>query len=372
MLFALFSLVASLWNAFHRSQDFQWSPSRVLLHGSNPYEAYLSGSESIIMAQLPNYLHIVYLIVLPLAALPFAVAKVIWSALNVGMVLLVTLCLARRADFSRLQIFLLTCAVISSRPFFHGVGNGQQTPMVLLGAMVSLSASNWRGGVGLAVLVAKYSFAPPLLAALYLRRQMRTLLIAGLVSFSALLAFGRLGSVSPTRASLQPFVVSRTATEEGIADIMSICSRIAPIDRSLLPYFVGIGLCVVLTWLSREAFRRVDWIDCLALASLISLMCFKHLHYDYLFLLPVLVCAMRLGGRAGLFLVALVLLFWYPSWFTPALTNGSIWSMVAGFSLLFAAFLVLCRVLNRESCHGRLRVLDSPANVETLVDRRAR
>jgi hypothetical protein len=56
----------------------QWSGASLLLREINPYEEWLSGNANheIILFQVPNYLHMLYFMLLPLGSLDFSASKV--------------------------------------------------------------------------------------------------------------------------------------------------------------------------------------------------------------------------------------------------------------------------------------------------------
>ena len=56
---------------------------RLFIHGHDPYNVWLQGNhgDQIILAQSPNYGHLLYIIMAPLGALPWHAARALWAAL---------------------------------------------------------------------------------------------------------------------------------------------------------------------------------------------------------------------------------------------------------------------------------------------------
>ncbi len=67
-----------------RSQDFQWSGTRMLLDRVDPWLDFLHGDplHRILLLQIPNYLPVLYVLLVPFGLLPFTVAKAVWVVCN--------------------------------------------------------------------------------------------------------------------------------------------------------------------------------------------------------------------------------------------------------------------------------------------------
>ncbi len=75
---ALASIVEGFVNAVRVSTDFQWSPTLLLSEGVNPYQVAISGNVDgkILLSQYPPYLHLLYIVMLPLALLPYVAGQI--------------------------------------------------------------------------------------------------------------------------------------------------------------------------------------------------------------------------------------------------------------------------------------------------------
>src|SRR5262245_35046722 len=145
-LLAVVSCVRGFQNALSYSQDFAWSPGRILLEGDNPYEEYLSGDAEgrLLLSQSPNYAHGLYVLMLPLPALSFGVPKVVWALFNIAAGVLAPILLGRAFRLTAFQTAIVMAVFLMSTPFRNALGNGQQALLVLL-ALIAPFALDFRG-----------------------------------------------------------------------------------------------------------------------------------------------------------------------------------------------------------------------------------
>ena len=156
---ALFSLGTGCLNAMEaiRSQDAPYSGSRWLLQGENPYQVFLDrGKAAFQFSQYPNYLPPIYFAYLPVAALPWELAKLVWLALNLGMTLTLAYLLYRRTQC--LWGLLAALFFLSSLPVRAALSNGQPAVLICFCiVMALLMRPSWAKGALLAVAASKYS-----------------------------------------------------------------------------------------------------------------------------------------------------------------------------------------------------------------------
>jgi hypothetical protein len=330
----------------HGSGDFQWSGAHLLSQGIDPFDAVLRRQRAgLLLNQNPNYLHLLYLAMLPLGVLPFSVARIVWAVVNVAMAVTVSWRLGRAVGLDRWQQAGLLGVFLSSGPFVFAVGGGQQTLMVLfLSVLAATLHSRLGAGLALALALTKYSFAPIALV-LWVRGRGSAVLVAAVASVVALVTFAWVTPTSFMQVALGPLAVGRTMAR-GSADAMTLTGLALDDPRAPVSYVVAAVTCLLLVWVSRRQIRHGDWVDALAAACLISLVTFPHLLYDYCVLLPVLVSALRMRGRSRVFVCAVVVFFWH-SWlvgglpFTPYHPVG----VVVSFGLLTTCLVLMARQL---------------------------
>jgi hypothetical protein len=345
-LLALISVADGVRNSILRSLDFQWSPARLLVQHVDPWTTYLSGDPGhrILLNQVPNYLHELYVWMLPFGYLPMLPAKLVWAAINLGLVLISCACVARRYELGLRRAWLLMVLVLTSTPFRVTIGNGQVTALVLVCvALWALVASAGGRGLLLGVAWAKYSVPPVLAAFLLLRRRWWLLFCSLLPPMVGFLFFYAWLHTPFWTLLAEPFRCSTSNVSPGLANIMAmseIVLRRPPLFRAVpdafylsahtgwtayIPYTCGVVLALLIavycfvrgrpshvSEARHGAPGEVDGRIYLACLTAASLLCFKHQIYDFLLLIFCLGVALKAERSiARNWLLLLIAYFWY-------------------------------------------------------------
>ena len=293
--------------------DFQWSGARMLGQGVDPYLVYFQyGSDGFLLAQNPNYLPLLYVLLVPLGLLSFHTASTIWAAVNIVMALATAHLLGRAVGLGGWPLAGLTGLMLVSEPFSVALGNGQLTFVVLFFAVLAqLTSRTLLGGGAYALVLMKYSFAPLLLVPL-VRRRWRVLAVVAAVELAALGVFCQMTGSNLTSTIFAPLEVAHTGTSRGAADVMTLSARFGT-DR-VLQFVLAAVTIGLLTWAARHVIARAHWVDALSACAVISLIALPHLEYDYLALLPVAFSGLRLTGWHRVVVLAPIAALWF-GWF---------------------------------------------------------
>jgi hypothetical protein len=357
-LFAAMAVAKGVYYALQYSQDFQWSPAVLFAKGDDPFAWYLAGNADgrIIMSQEPNYLHLLYEMLVPFALMSWLAAKAAWALCNLAMAVACAYILSRDAGLRSAAQAAVIAVFLTASPFVHTLGNGQQSLLCLFALTLA-----WRGqargtgGIGLAVGAVKYSIALPIGLWLLLQRRFSALGVASLVSLLALALFVCVTRAHLREALIEPLHVGASATHVGLADAMSFV-RSLDLDPSLAnttAYLAGLGAAgfgMATLWRARQ---RLDEADLFALLCVISLFAFFHNLYDYVLLLPLFCRAFcwSIWPRAIAF--GYVGYFWFiVSFIEPWLkSSAAIGLMALGSATVFAliVWLVSERVASASS-----------------------
>lgn len=312
-LAALLSTYQGFNNAITFSQDFQWSPTKIFLEERNPYEVWLNGNldEEIILSQAPNYLHQLYIILAPFGALEFEIAKLSWAAVNFLIAITITFSISNRLDLGIKNTLILLFIFICSTPLRNGLGNGQHAIFVLafLSAPFLMRPTSIKLGlVCQGIGFSKYSFAPPFLIFNILQQGLRRSLLCLVFPLIGFIIFAIWTKTLPHTLILQPLLVAGSAVGSGSADIMSITEKyfgLGTATSGFCALMLSLALCLLVPKARSEKTR-------LPLICLISLATFKHLGYDFVFLLPVaaVILSMKLSLHT-IFAALVVGWFWF-------------------------------------------------------------
>ncbi|MGA9957538.1 MAG: glycosyltransferase family 87 protein, partial [Acidobacteriaceae bacterium] len=330
---AFLSIANGIRNSIQHSLDFQWSPARLLAHHVDPWATYLSGDPGhrILLNQVPNDLHELYVAMLPFGYLPLMPAKIIWAAINVALVLLSCYLVARMYELDGRKTWLFTLLVLTSTSARVTIGNGQVTALVLASlALWAIAQSSRSRGLFLGIAWAKYSVPPVLAAFLLLRRRWRLLFYSLLPPVAGFLVMYQWLRTPFWRLLVEPFLTSTNNVSPGLANIMAVSEialRHPPLFRpvrdafylspvagwmTVTPYLCGIALAIGIAMYCFLRGKQVDGRVLLACLTTACLLCFKHQIYDFLFLMFPLAIALRAESNAVRnWLLGLIAYFWY-------------------------------------------------------------
>ncbi len=262
-LLAFISIADGFRNSILHSLDFQWSPARLLAQHIDPWATYLAGDPEhrILLNQVPNYLHELYVAMLPFSYLPLLPAKVIWASINLLLVLGCCACVARLYELERRGAGLLTILVLTGTPFRVTIGNGQVTAVVLVClALWAVAQSSSYRGLLLGGAWAKYSVPPVLALFLLLRKRWRLLLCSLLPPVAGFLFFYAWLPTPFWTLLAEPFRAGTTNVSPGLANVMAI----AEIAQRHPPLFRPIPDAFYLASRQRMDRRRAISLRCTA------------------------------------------------------------------------------------------------------------
>lgn len=324
------SLALGVRDALLHSNDFQWSPSRLMWQGTNPYLAHLAGDrEHIILDQAPNYGHLLYILLWPFAMLSWDWAKPAWALANLLMLgHCVQAFWSKLPQPSQRLWWLVAVALMCvGYPVKITLGNGQQAMLCLFGLTLLMQHARqpWLGGLGLAILVTKYTFGVPVGAALLLLGCFGTVAVGAALSIAGWLFLSFWTHTSPLDTLLLPMKVASQDVPVSFFDLLSVF-RILEREQLLAApgamrmaagaiLAVNAAFFAVVWWRRRALLAHPHGLTAaLAGAALMSLGTIYHLGYDLvvtLFWAGALLLLRPTVGRAyKLSLLAMFLVYW--------------------------------------------------------------
>ncbi len=328
----------------------------LLLH-RDPWSAYLSGDahQEILLNQIPNYLHELYVLLLPLGFLPFGEAKTIWALCNLLLVFVLSWNVARLCELGRRRTLLLFVLVCMSTPFRVTIGNGQSDAVALAAIALWAPVTSQSGrGLLLGIAYEKYSFPPVLAVFLLLRRRWKLLIFSLIPPILGFLLVDAWLTTGWRKLAIEPFLtaVHKGSVTAGWANISAIMQMLlkhiphAPPWTQLLPYGLAILLaCGIAAYFSREA-SRIDGRVILACLVVASLACFQHQIYDFLALVfPLGVGLKSKPSQARTAVFAMVAYFWYlERWFGLSRWETHWFVIVPSFLMLLGVIAATCQL----------------------------
>ncbi|WP_419804136.1 glycosyltransferase 87 family protein [Terriglobus sp.] len=372
VLAGLVSCVAGVLHAVPRSQDFQWSGERLLLQHVDPWRDYLLGdpAHGLLATQVPNYLPILYVLLVPFGFMSAHGANLAWALCNALFAVVSALLAARFYGFRSWRSMLgITAATLAAVPTRVTISNGQQGLLVLLLwslALLHAGPTNARRAALAGVSFFKYSFAPALALYLLLRDGLRRGLYVLLWSLlpaiaSTVLVWSWITGMHDARHLLalftEPLAVTRVGYQptgdpgQTFMDLFEFLLGGGPVATPRLTLAsllvaVAITLAVLLLAMRRpqangEAAEtdRTGWLA--ALTATLSFVLYKHHPYDEVVFLFPLCYALRHWRRpAAMAAIFLICYCWYVQPMVDLQIRFSLSWCVARMSILLA--LIVC------------------------------
>lgn len=369
------SAVAGVYFSITRSQDFQWSPERLLLRHIDPWQVALAGNPGNLLmgTQNPNYLQELYVLLVPFGLLPLHAANLAWGLCNLGFAIASALLAARFYGLrGRLWAIGITGTMLAAAPTRTSISNGQQGLAVLaLWAFALLATPTKLGArtptlrdlllIGVSYL--KYSFAPAMVLYLLLRdgvrRGVRRLPLTFLPpAVGTLLVWLWLRPphtpASLLRQAVEPLAVAKAGYQptgdpaQTLMDLMEYLLGGAPVATprlTLLCFAVAVTLTAAvllcaIRWLHKTGLSKTadgfGWL--LALTATMSFALYKHHPYDeVVFLFPLCHALRHLRRWTALATLVLIADHWFVQRFLDA---AIVWSFTWA-ELRLASFLLI-------------------------------
>jgi hypothetical protein len=322
VLCAAISTAVGIRNALHQSQDFQWSGERVLLQHNDPWAEYLAGdpNHQFIATEIPNYLPILYVLIVPLGLLPLVYAKLLWALANTVFAGASAVAAGRAFGLERWRTVALVCLMMMATPTRISIGNGQQGLLVLMVWTLTLLSTRLtqRGALLSGIAYFKYSFAPSMALFLLFRRGVRSfaLSLVPVIAGTGLVWLWITGGRRPlelVRLLVEPLAVAHEGfrPDAGDPNLMNI------LDHSLhgrpeglvngVEIAVALAVCLVISYFAfrRNPFADISWQ--MSLMAVMSYSLFKHHTYDaVVLLLPLAYALSRWQERSARVLLGLI------------------------------------------------------------------
>ena len=330
--------------ALVESQDLQWGGVWLLAHRIDPWREAIDGyPHHLANFSPPNYLHHLYLLLIPMSWISFPVAAALWCTLN--LVLSVATMLLLRRLFSLTPFFTAALLFLlwMSSPFRVLLAAGQMTMVELFCFAIAFSALPvLPRGLAFGLSFAKYSFSPPTALCFLFCGRLRLLASAVAVPLLGLLVVSLFLTTPILHLATEPLALAGRAVMPGLADSMTLSEFVL---RGHISHASAQHITYVVALLASAGYAlllsrfRLSSAAAFTLLSVASLFLFKHLVYDYVFLLvPLCFVVSPTGRRLRLPVGIAVLLFWF---FAFLLNRSSTDRGVVHLPILFADNLLL-------------------------------
>ena len=304
------------YNLNFNFHDLKYSGSYLFLNNENIYEIYLDdpSSKKILGSQYPNYSVTSIYFHIPLGFFSFDFAILIWRIFSIFLLAHIYLIISDHnlkipnKDF---VIFAAMIFLILSKPFHTLINTGNFSIVCLWAYIFFFIGKKNNIFISLFISSIKYSFAPILFFYSLYKKNFFQIFLVILITILALIHFSYRFDFDLMKLIITPLHVGSTSTASGFLDFQTLLGNHPKnifLRYSLIIITSLISLYVVLKYTQRN--QLFD----LSVISILTILFYKHLYYDIIFLLPVLIYSFQVEIKKRYILNIIIFYYWFISY----------------------------------------------------------
>ena len=302
--------------------DFQWSPTKIMLENINHYQYMLEGNtEKILMSQYGEYLHGLYVILIPFGLLEWPVAKIFWFATNLFILIFLPIKLCQKFSLSKIEsylvIFFFSCCIVTKVQLI----TGQHTLLILLFFSMPFLFNSKLTFFLSGICYFKYTIGYSLFFYFLFLKDFKKLFLSGLPVFIGWIFYSFITKSNLFDTMFQPFqlAIENQIIGETLNDMPKNKFLFSILEIINIENFNYNGVFLILLSLIVSIFfiQRIskikDDLQKLSCLTLISLIFLPHYPHDYVLLLPMLIFSIKnfsnLNSKISLIIIIYFLQF---------------------------------------------------------------
>jgi len=335
-----------LYNLNYNFQDLKWSGAKLFLENLNVYEIYFDNpsDKRIKDSQYPNYsIGSIYLH-LPFGFMSWDFAILAWRVLSTILIMHIYILLSRNKfniENQNFIIFVSMLLLILSKPFNVLINNGNFSLLCFWSFIYYFFGKNINIFITLFFSSVKYSFFPILFFYSLLNKYFIQIFLVLFLSFLLAINFSIKFDTSFFEVLFSPIIVGESSTASGFLDYQTFLGNHP--NNLYIRYFLIIFSSFFIFFLIYKNTNRNKLFD-LVLISFVTIIFYKHLYYDMVFLLPFFIYSFKIKSKIKYVPVFIIFYFWFLS-YSDILNSIKYWKSF----LIFNNFMLLtcfCVILN--------------------------
>tara|TARA_A100001015_G_scaffold261964_1_gene307815 strand:- start:991 stop:2106 length:1116 start_codon:yes stop_codon:yes gene_type:complete len=305
----------TFFNYIYRSANFsdlQWSPSVLFLENIDVYKSFFENNlrDLIHESGFPNYSTSSIYIHLIISKMSFENANKFWFILFTFLMIILYKILKKKTELKDIEVFLILSFFIFSKPYMILLSSAQFSLISFFSFFLYFFYKNKKKFIGFFLISVKYSFFPIILFYDIIKhKSIKFTLYTLILSLIFVLHYSFYFESSFFNNLIAPLLIAKETTASGVLDLQTLMGNHPKNDfiRYIILIFIGVsGLLIILNYTKRNT------IFDLSICSLLTLLIFKHLYYDFVFLLPVLIYATLHTKKIAKYIIFLIVFyFWF-------------------------------------------------------------
>lgn len=314
-----FSYQFNLFNFYQinfNMNDLKWSGSKLFLQDLNVYEIYIHNKfdPRIKFSQYPNYSILSIYFHLPIGLFDWNKVAIVWrifSILLMSHIFIILINANLKIKDQNLVIFFSMLLLIFSKPFQILINNGNFSIVCFWAFIFYFFGKKNNIFISLLISSIKYSFAPIIFLHSFLNKNYLNIFLVIFLSLIALIHFSIKFDVNFIETMISPLKIGATSTASGYLDLQTFLGNHP--NNSILRYLIIILISILLFLFLFKNSNRSQLFD-LCIVTFVTLLLFKHLYYDMVFLLPFLIYSFKIDNKIKYLPIIIIIYFWFISY----------------------------------------------------------
>ena len=331
--------------------DLQWSPSALFIQKVDVYKSFYDNNlKNIIFSSgFPNYSTVSIYLHLFIAKMSFENATLVWFLLfNIIMIYLYVI-LKKYTKLEELKIFFILIIFLFSKPYILLLCKGQFSAISLLSFFLYFLLTNKKSFLGFYLISVKYSFFPLVLFyEVISKKRFNYIIYTVLLTLIFVSHYSYIFNSNFFDNLIAPLLIGKYSAASGVLDIQTLLGNHPKND--FIRYMILLIFGFMIFFIIQKNTLRNKIFD-MSICSLLTLLIFKHLYYDFVLLLPVLLYVFKINKKilkyCGLFIICY---FWF--FYLNSFTISFIYSKIFMFSnFIFLNLLLIIVVISNLNKH---------------------
>ena len=298
---------------YNNVQDLKWSGSNLFLQNENVYQIYLDNPSDnrIVGNQFPNYSIGSLYFHLPLGYFSLYQASVMWiffSTLLTFHIYIIYHNLNLEIKNKNFIIFISMILFILSKPFNLVISNGNFSIVSFWAFTFFFLGKKNNIFISLFLSSIKYSFAPIIFLYSFIKKDFIQIFLVFVTIGLLLIHYSNRFDYDLIELIFAPILIGNISTGSGFLDFQTLLGN-RP-QNIYLKYSIIILFSIFLFYIIYKNTKRSALLD-LCLVSFITLLTFKHLYYDMIFLFPILIYSFKIDFNKRLLVIFIIIYYWF-------------------------------------------------------------
>ena len=316
LIFIQFSYQFNLLNIYNLNfsfNDLKYSGSNLFLENENIYEIYFNDpfDKRIKYSQYPNYSITSIYFHLPLGFFSFDLAKIIWRIFSIILLAHTYIILSNLDLETKNQnfiIFFSMIILIISKPFNVLINTGNFSIVCFWAYIFFFIGKKYNIFISLLISSIKYSFAPILIFYAFYKKNFLQIFLVILFTIFLLSHFSYKFDYDFIKLMIAPLKIGASSTASGFLDFQTLLGNHP--NNEILRYLLLFLLSFSFFYFILNKTNRSGLFD-LSIVSILTILFFKHLYYDVVFLLPTLIYSFKIKSKYKYTLILVILYYWF-------------------------------------------------------------